>query len=111
MGALLARSSVILLPYLEATQSGVIPLAYGAERPVVATSVGAIPEIVENGRTGLLVPPGDASALAAGTIRLLGDQELAKRVAAAGRKYAEEHLSWEAVAEATVPVYEEIAAL
>lgn len=111
MGVLLSRSSVVLLPYLEATQSGVVPLAYGAQRPVIATHVGAIPEIVENGKTGLLVPPCDAPTLAAGTVRLLRDRELANRVARAGREYAEEHLSWEAVAEATIPVYEEIAGL
>ncbi|MEN6403599.1 MAG: glycosyltransferase family 4 protein [Armatimonadia bacterium] len=110
MGTLLARSSVILLPYLEATQSGVVPLAYGAQRPVIATAVGAIPEIVDSGRTGLLVPPDDAPALAASTVKLLSDPKLASEVARAGRIYAEEHLSWEAVAESTIPVYEEIAA-
>lgn len=110
MATQLGRSSLILLPYLEATQSGVVPLAYGAQRPVVATAVGAIPEIVDNGRTGLLVPPDDSAALAAGAVQLLRDAPLARELACAGRRYADDHLTWEAVAEQTIPVYEQVAA-
>lgn len=106
---LLARSTVVLLPYLEATQSGVIPLAYGAQRPVVATAVGAIPEIIEDGRTGLLVPPNDALALAEATARVLLDPHFAASLALAGRQYAEQKLSWEAIAQQTMAVYGEVA--
>ena len=45
------RASVVVLPYIEASQSGVIPLAYSAGKPVVATEVGGLPEMVEHGRT------------------------------------------------------------
>jgi glycosyltransferase involved in cell wall biosynthesis len=55
------------------------------ERPTVASDVGGMPEAVRHGETGLLVPPGDATALAAAIERLLGDRAEARRFAAAGR--------------------------
>jgi glycosyltransferase involved in cell wall biosynthesis len=55
----------VVLPYRTATQSGVIPLAYAMECPVITTRVGGLPEVVEEGGTGLLVPPDDPAALAA----------------------------------------------
>jgi glycosyltransferase involved in cell wall biosynthesis len=51
--------------------------------PVIATAVGGVPEVVEDGRNGLLVPPGDAKALAAAISRFFSDEELASRLAAA----------------------------
>jgi glycosyltransferase involved in cell wall biosynthesis len=67
---LFRRASVVVLPYVEASQSGVVPLAYRAGKPVVATTVGGLPEIVEHGRTGLLVPPRDERALAEAVVRV-----------------------------------------
>lgn len=61
-------ADVVVLPYHTASQSGVIPVAYALERPVIATRVGGLPEVVREGETGLLVPPGDPAALA-GAIR------------------------------------------
>lgn len=110
MAGLLARSTVILLPYLEATQSGVVPLAYGAARPVVASAVGAIPEIVVHGQTGLLVPPRDPQALAQAATELLTDPELARRLAAGGRDYACTTLSWQAIAGEMIRIYGAVAA-
>ena len=60
VAALFRRASVVVLPNIEATQSGVIPLAYTFGKPVVATTVGSLPEMVDDGDTGLLVPPRDA---------------------------------------------------
>jgi glycosyltransferase involved in cell wall biosynthesis len=54
--------------------------------PVVSTPVGAIPELVEDGKTGLVVPPENADALAAALARLLADPQLAARLSAAGRE-------------------------
>ncbi|MEM7395431.1 MAG: glycosyltransferase [Verrucomicrobiota bacterium] len=55
---------LVAAPYLTATQSGVIQIAYGFTRPVVASAVGGIPEAVVEGRTGYLVPPSDPEKLA-----------------------------------------------
>ncbi len=60
-----AASTVVVLPYVSGSQSAVIPLAYAHGRPVVTTRVGGLPESVEEGETGWLVPPSDPAALAA----------------------------------------------
>jgi len=61
--------------------------ALAAGRPVVASQIGAIPELIEHERTGLLVPPGDAHALAEAVERTLDDDAAAQRWAAAGRAH------------------------
>lgn len=60
-----AAADLLVLPYLSATQSGVIQIAQSFGLPVVTTNVGGIPEVVEEGKTGFLVPPGDPRALSA----------------------------------------------
>ena len=105
--ALFGRASVVVLPYIEASMSGVVPLAYAHGKPVLATTVGGLPEIVEHGETGLLVPPGDEHALADAAVRLLGDGALRRRLGEGGRRKLERELSSEAVARATLRVYEQ----
>ena len=84
--AYLDRTRVVVTPYVRATQSGVVHLAYTFGRPVVGTTVGAIPESVIDGETGLLVPPGDPRELASALLRLLTDAGLASRLGTAGRQ-------------------------
>jgi glycosyltransferase involved in cell wall biosynthesis len=76
-----------------------------ASRPVVASGVSAIPEIVVDGETGLLVPPDDAGALAAAVDRLLAEPELGRRLGAAGRARARSEFSVARMAAATAAVY------
>jgi glycosyltransferase involved in cell wall biosynthesis len=80
-------------------------MAHG--RPVVATSVGGLRDLVVDGATGLVVPPRDPQALRAALDRLLGDRELRRRLGAEGRKRAQERFSWPAVTEATLAAYAE----
>lgn len=61
---LFARADIVVLPYLSATGSGVVPIAYHYSKPVIVTRVGGLPDVVEDGKTGFLVPAGDAEALA-----------------------------------------------
>jgi len=87
---------------------GVVPreaMAWG--RPVVATAVGGLVDAVEDGVTGLLVPPGDTPALRAAVERLLGDAELRARLGAAAREKAQRELSFDVAAERLRAVYEE----
>ncbi len=61
---LFAAADLIVIPYVNATQSGIIQLAYGFGKPVLATRVGGLPEAVVEDKTGYLVPPADPEALA-----------------------------------------------
>ena len=72
---------------------------------VVASRVGGIPEVVVDGETGVLVPPGEPEALAAAVSALCGDPERAARFGAAGRRRVEAEFSWERIAERTLAVY------
>ena len=69
LGLYFSAADVVVLPYVDATQSGVTQLAYGFEKPVITTSVGGIPEVVKDGETGLVVPPEDSQALGEAIVR------------------------------------------
>jgi len=73
--------------------------------PVVASRVGGIPEVVVDGETGWLVPPGDAAALAEALRGALADPARARRMGEAGRRRVEAHFSWDRIAEHTLAVY------
>jgi glycosyltransferase involved in cell wall biosynthesis len=64
-----SAADAVVLPYLEATQSGVAQIAFGFEKPVIATSVGGMAETIADGQTGLVIPPGDNAALSAAIAR------------------------------------------
>jgi starch synthase len=102
---LFRRASVVALPYIEASQSGVIPIAYRFGKPVVATTVGGLPDMVDHGRTGYLVPPRDASALAEALIRLLQDKQLRTQFGKNGRRKVTVDWAPEVVARKTWNVY------
>ena len=62
-------TDLVVLPYESATASGILQIAYAFSRPVVTTTVGGLPDVVADGETGYLVPPGDPSALAGSIVR------------------------------------------
>lgn len=66
-----AAADVVVLPYVHATQSGVVQLAFGCGRPVITTAVGGLADLIRDGENGLLVPPGDSTALADAVERYL----------------------------------------
>jgi glycosyltransferase involved in cell wall biosynthesis len=80
-------------------------MAYG--RPVVATGVGGLRDLVVDGVTGLVVPPRDPRALREALLRLLGDSDLRRRLGTAGRLRAQDGFSWQAVTDMTLDAYSE----
>ncbi len=70
-----AAADLCVLPYESATQSGVIQVSYSFGVPVVATRVGGLPEVVPDGKTGFIVPPGDEGALADAVIRFFAEKK------------------------------------
>ena len=85
---------------------GIINLeAMACETPVVASAVGGILEVVEDGKTGLLVPPARPDELARALTRVLQDESLARAMGRAGRKRVEDKFSWASVAARTQEIY------
>ncbi|WP_059010425.1 glycosyltransferase family 4 protein [Streptomyces specialis] len=94
--AALRGAAVLVLPSLSEAESFGMALveAMACGTPVVGSRVGGIPYVIDEGVTGLLVPPGDADALAAACRRLLTEPALADALGAAGRRVAEERYAW-----------------
>jgi glycosyltransferase involved in cell wall biosynthesis len=107
-GKLFQQCSLVVLPYIEASQSGVIYPAYGFKKPVVVTDVGSLPEVVDDGITGFIVPPKSPEALAEAIIKLLKDEKLRRNMGENAYKKLKTDLSWDKIAEKTIVVYEKV---
>jgi glycosyltransferase involved in cell wall biosynthesis len=107
--SLLAEAHCLLLAsdYEGCPYSVIEAMAAGV--PVVATRAGGVPELVEDGRTGLLADTGDAEGLARALATVLADPESARRLGAAGREVARRRLSVERMAADVERVYDEVA--
>jgi glycosyltransferase involved in cell wall biosynthesis len=103
---LFAAADAVVLPYARASQSGVLLLAYGFGRAVIAYPVGGLAEAVEDGETGWLCARADPGALADALRRVVaaGPRECARR-GAAGRRLAETRFAWDAIADRTRAVH------
>lgn len=104
---LLACCDIAVLPSDSEGFPNAVLEAMAAHLPVIATSVGGVPEIIESGVTGLLVPPADPLALSAAILRLLNDQGLRHRLADAGHKHVIEHFSFERLISSLEALYTE----
>ena len=107
IGALTQALDVAVLPSLREAQGLALLEAMAAQRPVVASAVGGIPETVRDGVDGLLVPPTDPQALAAAIVRLARDARLRDRLAASGRRRVEDRSSVTASVRRVEAIYEE----
>ncbi|MDP9428451.1 MAG: glycosyltransferase, partial [Actinomycetota bacterium] len=102
--AVLASLDVLVLPSAYEEMGSVLTEAMASGLPVVASDVGGIPEVVQHGVTGLLVPPGDVDALAAALDRLAADPGLRARLSAGARARAAEY-AWPLLAARVAAVY------
>lgn len=102
------QASIVALPYIEASQSGIVPLAFAFGKPVVATRIGGLVDIVKDGQTGLLVPPADSQSLAEAIISLLKDPSRRQKMGQRAKQFADTELSWKAIARKTVDVYQKV---
>jgi glycosyltransferase involved in cell wall biosynthesis len=105
--AVTAALEIAVLPSYREAQGLSILEAMALSRPVVASAVGGIPEMIEDGRSGLLVPPHDPEALAAAISRLLLDHPLADTLARAGRELVHERFCVELMVRAIETIYDE----
>ena len=114
------RAAVLALPSVDRTcygrhvpvseLLGLVALeAMASGTPVVASRIGGLAEVVVDGETGFLVPPGDTEALAEGLARLLSDRRLAARLGANARDLVMQRFTWRACAERCLAAYETLA--
>jgi len=105
-------SDVVVLPSTTVQEGFGMVLIEGnaCGKPVVGTRVGGIQYVIEDGKTGLLVPPKNSEALAGAIIKILIDEDLAKKMGENGRRLVEEKYTWERVADMTEKVYKEVIA-
>jgi glycosyltransferase involved in cell wall biosynthesis len=103
---LIKNTRIVICPYIDATQSGVVMTAFAFNKPVIGTNVGGMKEVVVDGFTGKLVPPKDPNQLSIAIVDLLKNNSL--------RKYLESNIkqlgvkskfSWSNIAEQTIQVY------
>jgi glycogen synthase len=107
--AYLEHADVLVLPSVFEELGTVLIEAQASGLPAVATDVGGIPEIVQHGATGLLVPPHRTDRLAHAIDRILGERDLAARMAATARERARRY-DWDAVADRVLALYRDAAA-
>jgi glycosyltransferase involved in cell wall biosynthesis len=104
---LYARAAVVACPSRREGFGVACLEAMAHGRPVVATGVGGLRDLVVDGETGVVVPPRDPGALRSALERLLADRELRRRLGAAGRERARQEFSWASVTDATLAAYAE----
>lgn len=97
-----AACDLVVLPYRSATQSGIVQVAYGFNKPVIVTAVGGLPDVVKDGVTGYVVPPNDPDALSLAITRFFDE----KKAGEMGRQIAVEkdRFSWERCKESVLGV-------
>jgi glycosyltransferase involved in cell wall biosynthesis len=105
---LLKLSNVVVFPYRAITQSAVMQIAYACGSPVVATRVGGLPDVVEDGGSGLLVDPENPQALANAIVHIISDRETAERMGERARELSELRYSWLRVGEKVKSVLEKL---
>jgi len=105
---LFRKSSFVVLPYIEATQSGVIALAYSFGKPVIATNVGSMSEYVKNGESGIIVEPNNITKLCAAIKLLIENRELRDKLSKGAKKMASRDLHWSNIGKTTSEIYDKI---
>ena len=103
---LLEMATVVMYPYLNSTQSGALQVAYTFGRPVIATKVGGLPEAVEDGKSGLLVPASAPDELAEAILKLIKNPSLAIQMGEYAKHLSDTKFSWDSIALKLLAVYQ-----
>lgn len=105
VGPLMEMATVVVYPYLNSTQSGALQVAYTFGKPVVATNIGGLPEAVEDGQSGFIVPPSAPDELASAIMKLIGNPNLAQEMGSYAKHLSETRFSWDMIAKNIAAIY------
>jgi glycosyltransferase involved in cell wall biosynthesis len=108
VGDYLRAADLVVLPYTKTYHSGVLLSAYAAARPVVVTDTGGLAEVVEDGKSGFVVSPRDAAALAGAILRALDPPGRAEAMGVQAGRLAVTTYSWDAIATRTIDLYRKV---
>jgi starch synthase len=102
------KASIVVMPYREASQSGIVPVAYAFKKALICTNVGALSEAVENNKTGMLIEPENPRVLAEKIVYLLKNKEKRKRLGQAGYLKMKKELDWDSIANRLLQEYKKV---
>jgi glycosyltransferase involved in cell wall biosynthesis len=106
VGGIFAAADLVALPYRRASQSAVLQLAYACGKAVVGTNTGGLPEVIEPGKSGYVVQPGDVLGLAGSIRAFFADPERFQTMGAYARQLSATKFAWSTIAATTREIYE-----
>ena len=98
-------SDIVVLPYTHTCQSGLIVTAYSFAKPVITTNCGGLPEMVEDGKSGIIVPAKDVENLSMAMVRILEDNILRDKMGRYAERLAREKFSWDRITKEIEKIY------
>jgi glycosyltransferase involved in cell wall biosynthesis len=105
VGGIFAAADVVALPYRRASQSAVLQLAYACGKAVVGTNTGGLPEVIEQGKSGYVVEPGDILGLAGSIRALFADRARRADMGRYARQLSATRFAWSTIAATTREIY------
>jgi glycosyltransferase involved in cell wall biosynthesis len=105
VGQLMQLATVVVYPYLNSTQSGALQTAYAFGKPVITTNVGGLPEAVDDGLSGYLVPPNSPEMLGNAIIKIISNPRLVKKMGEYGMQLSKTRFAWESIASQILDIY------
>jgi glycosyltransferase involved in cell wall biosynthesis len=105
VGPLMEMARVVVYPYLNSTQSGALQVAYTFARPVIATNVGGLPEAVEDGKSGFIVPPSAPHELSDAIMKFIDNPALAREMGFYAEHLSKTRFSWDIIASDIMGIY------
>jgi glycosyltransferase involved in cell wall biosynthesis len=103
-----SAADIVVLPYNDITQSGVLQIAYAFGKPVIATAIGGFLEAVLDGKNGFLFPKDDIKCLSQKVIEILSDQDKMTAMGDYSRYLSDNKYSWDTISEETSKIYSEL---
>lgn len=105
---LFSQATIVVLPYIDASQSAIIPIAYAFNKPIIASNLPGLKEFVINNETGILVPPKDSASLAKAIYLLLTNKNELKRMSENIINNNKIKFSWHSIAKEVINQYKQV---